>query len=175
MKKMIMMGVLLFTAAQTSWAMEAEHHHDSMNHAMDHSMDHSKHGEKQQMDMADDKNIQSKKSENTDKPAMFLVKQEVDGYTVSFHVMPAGGMYHGGSHNLMIKIEKDGKDEEILSINSKVFFPDGSSDTKMLIKMGEWYMNGYELGDEGRYGLMTLFKTADGKKHKASVYYPENK
>lgn len=167
MKKMILMGVLLFTAAQTSMAMEAEHNHGSMDHGMDQKMDHSKHGDMQQMDMADDKNM--------DKPAMFMVKQEVDGYTVTFHVMPAGGMYHGGSHNLMIKIEQDGKDEEILAINSKVFFPDGSSDTKMLIKMGEWYMNGYELGDEGRYGLMTLFKTADGKKHKASVYYPENK
>jgi len=44
----------------------------------------------------------------------------------------------------------------------------------MLMKMNGWFMNDYDIG-EGRHGIMILFKTADGKKHKASVYYPEDK
>ncbi len=106
---------------------------------------------------------------------MFLVKKEVDGYTVTFHVMPAGGMYHGGSHNLMIRVEQDGKDAEIKAINSKVFYPNGATESKMLIKMGEWYMNGFDLHGHKKHGFMILFKTADGQKHKASVYYPDEK
>jgi hypothetical protein len=108
-------------------------------------------------------------------PKMFLVKKEVDGYAVTFHVMPAkADMGHGSSHNVMVKIEKDGKEVSDVLINSKVFFPNKTSDSKMLMKMNGWFMNGYDIG-EGRHGIMILFKTADGKKHKASVYYPEEK
>lgn len=102
----------------------------------------------------------------------FLVKKQVDGYQVSFHVMKANpGMKHSGSHNLMIKVEEAGKALQNLKINSKVVYPDGDAETKALMKMGEWYMAGYELGHAGKYQLMILFKTADGKKHKAGVYY----
>ncbi len=108
--------------------------------------------------------------------SMFLEKREVDGYTVNFHIMPAkDGMGHGGSHNLMVKIEQGGKALTDVVINSKVFHPNGSSETKMLMKMGDWYMAGYDLGHAGKHGIMILFKTADGKKHKASVYYQEEK
>ncbi len=104
---------------------------------------------------------------------MFLKKKEIDGYTVSFHVMPAKeGMEHGGSHNLMIKIEQNGKALTDVKINSKVIHPDGKGETKPLMKMGDWYMNGYDLGHDGKHQLMILFKTADGKKHKGGVYYP---
>ncbi len=104
---------------------------------------------------------------------MFLKKKEIDGYTVSFHVMEARkGMEHGGSHNLMIKIEQNGKALTDVKINSKVIHPDGKAETKPLMKMGDWYMNGYDLGHEGKHQLMILFKTKDGKKHKGGVYYP---
>jgi hypothetical protein len=163
MKKIILLGALLFTAAQTSWAMEGHDSHGQMDHGMDHSM----HGE-QHMDMAGDK--------NKAKPAMFLVKQEVDGYTVTFHMMePAANMQHGGSHNLMVKLEHGSHAIEDAAINSKVFYPDGTSESKMLMLMDGWYMNGYDLQGDGKHGLMILFKTADGKKHKVSVYYPEAK
>jgi len=105
---------------------------------------------------------------------MFLVKKEIDGYTVNFHVMEAQeGMRHGGSHNFMIKVEHNGKVLEDVVINSKVIFPDGKDQSKALMRMGEWYMNGYDLGQNGQHQLMILFKTADGKKHKGGVYYPE--
>lgn len=104
---------------------------------------------------------------------MFLQKKEIDGYTVSFHVMPATeGMQHGGTHNFMIKVEKDGKPAKIIAINSKVVHPDKQAESKMMMPMGDWYMTGYDLGQAGRSQLMVLFKTEDGTKHFGGVYYP---
>lgn len=103
---------------------------------------------------------------------MFLEKKVIDGYTVSFHVMKVSPeMEHGGSHNFMVKIEKDDRILDEVVVNSKVIAPDGESHSKFLQKMGDWYMNGYDLGQEGRYQLIILFKTADGIKHSGGVYY----
>ncbi|MDQ6998514.1 MAG: hypothetical protein Q9M17_07355 [Mariprofundus sp.] len=107
---------------------------------------------------------------------LFLVKKEIDGFTVSFHAMKVKeGMEHGGSHNLMIKVEKDGKALTDLTVNSKVTHPNGKSESKMLMKMGDWYMAGYDLNHTGKHQLMVLFKTADGAKHFGGVYFPADK
>jgi len=157
MKKAMVMGAMLLTLAQTSWAMEG----------MEHNKSHE--AEKTSKQMASES--KSKSMAN-----MFLVKKEIDGYTVSFHVMPASaGMQHGGSHNLMVKIEKNGELEKKALINSKVFLPNNTTSSKMLMKMGDWYMAGYDLDDDAQSGIMILFKTEDGKKHRASVYYPKAK
>jgi len=104
---------------------------------------------------------------------MFLKKQNIDGYEVSFHVMEAQtGMSHGGSHNFMIKIEQADKVIENVKINSKVIHPNGKSESKMLMKMGDWFMAGYDLSHVGKHQLMILFKAEDGKSHKGGVYYP---
>lgn len=47
-------------------------------------------------------------------------------------------MQHGGSHNLMIKVEKNGGALSELTANSKVVFPDGQESNKMLMKKGFW-------------------------------------
>jgi hypothetical protein len=106
---------------------------------------------------------------------IFLQEKEIDNYTVSFHVMPvASGMEQGGSHNFMVKIEQHGEVLDDVAVNSKVIRPDKSSETKRLLQKGDWYMNGYDLGESGEYQLIILFKTSDGKKHHGGVYYPEN-
>ncbi len=111
-------------------------------------------------------------SSHESKGEMFLKKQEIDGYSVHFHVMEANdGMRHGGTHNFMIKIEKDGKVLTDVKINSKVVHPNGQSQSKGLMRMGDWYMNGYDLGHDGNHQLMILFKTVDGKKHKGGINY----
>jgi len=84
-------------------------------------------------------------------------------------------MQHGGSHNVMIKVEKDGKALTNLTANSKVMHPNGKSESKMLMKMGDWYMAGYDLDHSGQHKLMVLFKTADGAKHFGGVLYPASK
>lgn len=105
---------------------------------------------------------------------MFLKKKDIDGYTVSFHVMKADeGMGHGGSHNMMIKVEQQGAMVQNLKINSKVVYPDGSDESKPLMTMGDWQMAGYDLKESGKHQLMVLFKTADGKKHFGGLYYGE--
>ncbi len=159
MKYSILISALLLMGSQSALAMEGMDH-SKMNHD---SMDHSKMNHE----------AMNHETIHADNKA-FLVKKEVEGYTVSFHVMQAAGdMKHGGSHNLMVQIEKDGEVINDALINSKVFFPNNASESKMLMLMDGWYMAGYDMDHQGRYGIMVLFKTADGIKHKASVYYPE--
>lgn len=106
---------------------------------------------------------------------MFLVTKEIDGYEVSFNVMKAKpGKEMGGSHDFMIKVEKDGKALTDVVMNTKVVYPNGQSETKQAMKMGDWMMAGYDLGQEGKHQMMILFKTPDGKKHKGGVYYSDN-
>jgi len=129
-------------------AKEDTHDHGQMKHEMDHS--------------------------SLDMDQMFLEKRQIDAYDVSFHVMEATkSMHHGGSHNVMIKIEQKGKVVDGAKINSKIIYPDGKAESKMLMKMGDWYMAGYDLKSKGRHQMMILFKTKDGKKHKGGVYYPK--
>lgn len=104
---------------------------------------------------------------------MFLKKKEIDGYAVTFHVMPAkAGKEMGGSHDFMIKVEKGDKALSNIVMNTKVKHPSGESESKKTMKMGDWMMAGYDLGHAGKHQMMILFKTADGKKHKGGVYYP---
>ncbi len=104
---------------------------------------------------------------------MFLVKKEIDGYDVTFHVMKAKpGKEMGGTHDFMVKVEKNGKALTDIAMNTKVKHPDGKSEVKKTMKMGDWLMAGYDLGHKGRHQLMILFKTADGEQHKGGVYYP---
>ncbi len=132
--------------------MKHESHGDSHDHH-DSAKDHGNHG--------------------AEKGAMFLVKKEIDGYDVTFHVMKAKpGKEMGGTHDFMVKVEKNGKALTNIVMNTKVKYPNGSSETKKTMTMGDWLMAGYDLGHEGKHQLMILFKTADGEKHKGGVYYP---
>ena len=109
---------------------------------------------------------------NSSSDKMFLKKKNIDGYDVSFHVMKAKpGKEMGGSHDFMIKVEKNGKTQKNIVMNTKVVYPDGKSESKKTMKMGDWLMAGYDLSHNGKHQMMILFKTADGKKHKGGIYY----
>jgi len=106
---------------------------------------------------------------------IFLVKKQIDEYTVSFHVMKVTPDIHlAGSHNFMVKIENQNGIVGNAVVNSKIIFPSGKSESKFLDKMGDWYMKDYNLAENGKYQLLILFKTADGKKHKGGVYYEQS-
>ena len=125
----------------------------------------------------DDQSKSEMKDDNDGSPmgGMFLQKKQIDGYDVSFHIMQAKpGKEMGGTHDFMIKVEKDGKVISNIIMNTKVKHPNGSSETKKTMKMGDWLMAGYDLGHAGKHQMMILFRTADGKKHKGGVYYPSN-
>ncbi|MDQ6972222.1 MAG: hypothetical protein Q9M30_06200 [Mariprofundaceae bacterium] len=103
----------------------------------------------------------------------FRVKKDIDGFSVSFHIMKAPeGVAMGGSHHVMIKVEKQGAALTDLVVNSKVTHPNEQSESKMMMQMGDWYMAAYDLGHPGPHEVMVLFKTADGGKHLGGVAYP---
>lgn len=106
-------------------------------------------------------------------PGMLEKQQMIDGYSVTFQITVAEkGQEMGGSHNVMINVKKDGKVLTGIAVNSKVIYPDGKAETKMMMGMGDWYMAGYDLGHVGKHQVIVLFKTADGAKHKGGIYYP---
>jgi len=112
-------------------------------------------------------------SQNNGMPGMFMAEKDIDGYTVSFHVMKAPDMKgQNGTHHLMVKVEQGGGPVSGLIANSKVIHPDGKEESKTLMQLGDWMMAAYDLGHEGKHQLMVLFKTADGKKHFGGVFYP---
>jgi hypothetical protein len=151
----ISIGLLVFVSV----AIAGEAHDD--NHQHGHEPDQHDHQESMSH------------SVESSEDSMFLVEKDIDDYNVSFHVMKAKpGKKMGGSHDFMIKVEKNGKVQGELVMNTKVVHPDGTTETKKTMKMGDWYMVGYDLEHEGKHQLMILFKTAGGKKHKGGVYYP---
>jgi hypothetical protein len=132
------------------------------DHGHGHNDEHSSHDMKNH----DDKGMAHKKD------GMFIKEEMIDGYKVSFHIMKAKpGKAMGGSHDFMIKIEKDGKVLKNVAINTKVVHPNGKAESKRVMKMGDWNMAGYDLGHKGNHQVMILFKTSDGQKHKGGIYY----
>ena len=159
MKKVLKMTLFVVTLYAVNGAVFAsgdhQHGHDD-DHQHNHNDEHSSHGT----------------MDSSASGGMFLKKKNIDGYDVTFHVMKAKpGKEMGGSHDFMIKVEKDGKTEKNIVMNTKVVYPDGKAESKPTMLMGDWLMAGYDLGQKGKHQLMILFKTADGQKHKGGVYY----
>jgi len=160
---MILTGLLLLAMSQPAMASDetrkihGKHMHGPL------------HGEKHNP-CAMDGRIQG---EMPDMKGTFMETRQVDGYDVTFQVMQAPvGANKGGSYRMMVKVEKDGQIVKDLVANSKVSHPNGISETKMMMKMGDWYMVAYDLGHQGEHELMVLFKTSDGVKHFAAVKVP---
>jgi len=109
----------------------------------------------------------------TSTSGMFLVKKDIDGYIVSFRIMKAKeGTRHGGTYNLLVKVEKNGKALTNILVDSKVLHPNKESENKMLMRMGKWYMANYDLSHPGPHQIMVLFKTENGIKHFGGIDYP---
>jgi len=169
MKKaaIILAGLMSFSMSQHAMA-EGTHEHGHGQHSMESMQPHSDH----HMDSMG-KNPCSMKPMESMKEGVFLQKKIIDGYDVSFHVMKAPeGMEHGGSHHVMIKVEQSNNIIVLQAVNSKVTHPNDKSESKMMMKMGDWYMAGYNLDHGGKHQVMVLFKTPDGKKHFAGITYP---
>jgi len=163
MKKTLLLIAGLTLGSSMAWAHGDEHH---MDEHMSGSMAHnpcSMHTMKS-MNPCDMKGM---------KKGMFLKKKVIDGYEVSFHIMKAPeGMAKGGTHHLMVKVVQNGKVVGLQAVNSKVTYPNDKSESKMMMKMGDWYMSSYDLGHAGEHKIMILFKTTDGQKHFGGIAYP---
>jgi len=107
------------------------------------------------------------------KEGFFLKKTVIDGYDVSFHIIKAPeGMAKGGSHHVMVQVEQSNNVITLQAVNSKVTHPNGQAESKMMMKMGDWYMAAYDLGHAGEHKVTVLFKTTDGQKHFGGIAYP---
>ncbi len=106
----------------------------------------------------------------------FIAKKGIqDNYTVIFHIMraPKGMRFSKDHYHLMVVVEKDHKPITNLKMTSKVIHPDGTSEQKTMMHMGEWYMAMYNLSHEqGRHWITVQFKIS-GKKYSTGIYYPE--
>jgi len=156
MKKATMIGLLMLTMSQVALA------GDATRKMHGHHMHGPMHAEKMSGDM------QEMAGEGN-----FLITKNIDGFAVSFHVMPAPkDMEMGGSHQLMIKVEQKGRVLSDLEVNSKITHPNEQSESKIMKRRGDWYMAAYDLDHPGPHQVMVLFKTADGVKHYGGVMYP---
>ncbi len=157
-RKAMPAAVILMAAVFSQPAQANDAHGDAGGHVHDHGMQSGgMHGHQDMQAM----------------PGAFMKKAEIDGYTVTFHIMKAPqGKQHGGTHHLMIRVEKDGAPVAIKAANSKSVHPNGQSESKMMMKMGDWYMAAYDLGHSGQHQVMVLFKTSDDAKHFTGIEYP---
>lgn len=167
----ITFAALVATAGPLQASPDGHEHGDSHGDSHGSMMNHDMHGSDK--GHGDHKGHGEHKDHGSAMSEMFLVEKDIDGYKVSFHVMKAKpGKEMGGSHDFMVKVEKEGKALTDMTMNTKVVHPSGKSETKKAMKMGDWMMAGYDLGHDGKHQLMILFKTADGKKHQGGVHYP---
>lgn len=165
----VSLSAVMFSAGVSAGNSGNSHGHD--NDSTTQGSEQMSHGSMAQGQMQQEAMSHDSMGSNMSQNKMFLEKKDIDGYTVSFHVMADEGMGHGGTHNIMIKVEQQGAIVKNLKINSKVIYPDGSEESKPLMAMGDWQMAGYDLKKSGKHQLMVLFKTADGKKHFGGLYY----
>jgi len=159
MKKTLLLTAGLLLSSSTAFAHGDEHHMDGMEHnpcAM------------QSMKGMNPCNMDGMKK------GTFLKKVSIDGYDVSFHIMKAPeGTAKGGTHHLMVKVAQHSKVSALQAVNSKVTHPNKKSESKMMMKMGDWYMASYDLGHAGEHSIMILFKTTDGQKHFGGISFSE--
>lgn len=105
-------------------------------------------------------------------PSLPLEKREIDGYTISVHLMKiTPEMNLDGSHTLLVRIEDQNRLVENAVVNSKVIAPDGRYQTKVLKEMGDWHLSSFELDQPGQHYFQLVFRTADGARHQAGVFY----
>ncbi len=105
----------------------------------------------------------------------FVVRKGIrDNYTVIFHIMrsPEGMRYSEDQYHLMVVVEKDHKPVTGLQMISRVVHPNGITEQKPMIHVGEWYMALYNLHEQGRHWISVQFNIS-GKQYAAGTYYPE--
>ncbi len=109
--------------------------------------------------------------------ASFEHQVVVEGVRVEFQVMSLARMNmtdtEGKTHHIMVRFFKDGVDHPIDSAvgSIKVVAPDKQSQTGRLKNYGGILAANFTFTEEGRYGVICLFKI-DGKKRVAKFWYP---
>jgi len=97
----------------------------------------------------------------------------VDNYEVSVKVVDVkDSIPDGGSHNILVNIKHDEKVLRSVEVNVNVYFPDDTKKSKELLNLGDWYLAGYDLGQEGKHLMKISFRNKDDSKHSINMTYP---
>jgi len=103
-----------------------------------------------------------------------LVQKEIiNGFELSVKVADVeDSIPDGGSHNLLVNIKRDGSAHRNLSVTANVVQPSGVEKSKTMMELGDWYMAGFDLGDENKYRITISFESVDGVIHSSEINYP---
>ncbi|GAV20619.1 hypothetical protein MMIC_P1591 [Mariprofundus micogutta] len=146
--------IMLLGNIQPSWAGDGSH--DEKHH--------------NNVDTLYEKSTEYMHTENM--KGLLLKKEVVDGYHLTFHVMKAEkDEVQGCEFRFMFRVEQNGAMVQNVIVNSRVRHPNNQSESKMMVKTGDWYTAAYDLTHPGEHELIVLFKVKDDSKHSAKVTY----
>jgi len=102
---------------------------------------------------------------------------EVEGVRAEFEVMSLAAMnmsdLEGNTHHIMVKFFHENMDRQIANVAGriKVISPSGKEQVASLKDYGAIFAANFAFKEEGRYGVICLFKV-DGQKHLVKFWYP---
>jgi len=100
-------------------------------------------------------------------------KKIIDGFEFKLKVVDAReSVPDGGSHNLLVNIKHNSSVQYGLPVTAKVDQPKKLTKSKSMMELGDWYLAGFDLGDENEYHITISFESADGVNHSSSINYP---
>lgn len=100
-------------------------------------------------------------------------EKKLDDFNLRFKVVDvAESVPDGGSHNLLLNIKRDGRTLHHLSVNSVVEKNRGERKSKSMMKLGDWYLAGYDFMPSDEYTITVSFKSPDGRHHSSTINYP---
>jgi len=103
-----------------------------------------------------------------------LVQKEIiNGFELSVKIADLeDSIPDGGSHNLLVNIKRDGSAHRNLSVTANVVQPSGVEKSKTMMELGDWYLAGFDLGDENKYRITISFESVDGVNHSSEINFP---
>jgi len=97
----------------------------------------------------------------------------IDGFELKLKIVDVeDSVPDGGSHNLLVSIKHNDSVQHDLSVTSNVVYPSGVEKSKSMMELGDWYLAGFDLGDENEYRITISFESIDGVNHSSEINYP---
>ena len=112
-------------------------------------------------------------AEGKEMRGQLIHENHVAGFDLKFKLVDAKeSVDDGGSHNLLVNIERNERTAHGLSVNARIDDQHGNVASKSMMQLGDWYLAGYDLSDEKRYVITVSFTAPDGRVHRSAIHYP---
>jgi len=104
----------------------------------------------------------------------------VDGIHAEFQIMNLAAMHmtdpDGNTHHVMVTFSKNGKKITKAVGKVKLIPPSGKEQTGTLKDYGNGvFAANFKINEAGKWGVISLFKDSDGKKHTVKFWYEHHK